>query len=67
MINRDGKIFRNLQEQVDYLTKKVNKLKSGTAAYGIVAEGPFDEFPEVLEEDTYYIVKSSDGYYHLYD
>ena len=66
MITRDGKVFRNLQEQVEYLTSKLDNLQVGNAAYGIIAEGPFDTFPEEMEEGKYYIVKSGD-YYHLYD
>ena len=66
MITRDGKIFRNLQEQVEYLTGKLENLQVGNAAYGIIAEGPFDTFPEEMEKGKYYIVKSGD-YYHLYD
>ena len=66
MITRDGKIFRNLQEQVEYLTGKLDNLQVGNASYGIIAEGPFDNFPEEMEEGKYYIVKSGD-YYHLYD
>ena len=66
MITRDGKVFRNLQEQVEYLTSKLDNLQVGNAAYGIIAEGPFETFPEEMEEGKYYIVKSGD-YYHLYD
>ena len=66
MITRDGKVFRNLQEQVEYLTNKLDNLQVGNASYGIIAEGPFDTFPEEMEEGKYYIVKSGD-YYHLYD
>ena len=66
MITRDGKVFRNLQEQVEYLTGKLDNLQVGNASYGIIAEGPFDTFPEEMEAGKYYIVKSGD-YYHLYD
>lgn len=66
MIIRDGKVFRNLQEQVEYLSDKLENLQLGNAAYGIIAEGPFETFPEEMEEGKYYIVKSGD-YYHLYD
>lgn len=66
MITRDGKVFRNLQEQVDYLSNKLKDLHEGNAAYGIIAEGPFETFPETMEDGKYYIVKSGD-YYHLYD
>ena len=66
MITRDGKVFRNLQEQVDYLSNKLKDLHEGNAAYGIIAEGPFETFPETMVEGKYYIVKSGD-YYHLYD
>lgn len=66
MITINGKVFRNLQEQVDYLSDNLENLQLGNAAYGIIAEGPFDTFPEEMEEGKYYIVKSGD-YYHLYD
>ena len=66
MITRDGKVFRNLQEQVDYLSNKLKDLHEGNDAYGIIAEGPFETFPETMVEGKYYIVKSGD-YYHLYD
>lgn len=66
MITINGKVFRNLQEQVDYLSDNLENLQVGNAAYGIIAEGPFETFPEEMEEGKYYIVKSGD-YYHLYD
>lgn len=66
MITINGKVFRNLQEQVDYLSDNLENLQLGNAAYGIIAEGPFETFPEEMEEGKYYIVKSGD-YYHLYD
>lgn len=65
-IERDGKIYRNLQEQVGYLTDQLADVHAGVASFGVIADGPYDEFPEVMEADKYYIVKSGD-YYHLYD
>ena len=52
-ITIDGKVFRNLQEQVQYLTGRINEIKPYIAGTGITISGQTIAIdPSVYDEIT---------------
>lgn len=65
----NGKIFRNIQEQVEYLSGKLDKLEDGTVVGGLVIKEVVDSLSDITdpEDGCLYIVKPDQLYYYTDD